>query len=175
MTAACTAHGLAYAPPAGPCGTCGGALDAKKEEAVLDQEVRSAWVPKLFLDVTVHHGVPSAGVRLAKAARSNSAANLEAEREKECRYPAERAPYKVVPLALETYGRHGQQALNHLRKLARQKAEALDEGGDEAVSGLVLRWGCQPSVALQRANAANLRRSLGAPNHKFSIFSHGLR
>ncbi len=129
---------------------------------MLDLEVRSAWVPKLFLDVTVHHDVPGGGDRLARAARTNGAVNLEAEREKESRYPAARAPYKVVPLALETYGRHGQQAPKYLRKLARKKAEALEEGDDEAVSALVLRWGCQLSVALQRANAANLRRSFGA-------------
>ena len=73
-------------------------LDAKKEEALLDLEVRSAWVPKLFLDVTVHHSVPSGGDRLAKAARRNGAVNLEAEHEKEGRYPAARAPHKVVAL-----------------------------------------------------------------------------
>ena len=133
---------------------------------MLDLEVRSAWVPKLFLDVTVRHSVPNAGDRLARAARENGAVNREAEHEKENRYPAGRSPFKVVPLALETFGRHGKQALNHLRRLARKKAEALDEGGDEAVSALVLRWGCQLSVALQRANAANLRRCLGAADRK---------
>ena len=71
-----------------------------------------------------------------------------------------------MPLAVETFGRHGKQALKYLRKLARKKAETLDEGGDQAVSALVLRWGCQLSVALQRANAANLRRSLGAQEVK---------
>ncbi len=162
----CTERGLTYAPPAGPCGLCGGALDPKGEEAVLDLEVRSAWVPKLFLDVTVRHSVPGEGERLARAARTDGAVNLEAEREKESRYPAARAPHKVAPLAVETFGRHGKQALKYLRKLARKKAETLDEGGDQAVSALVLRWGCQLSVALQRANAANLRRSLGAQEVK---------
>ena len=162
---ACTERGLGHAPPRGPCGTCGGGLEATKEEAVLDLEVRSAWVPKLFLDVTVRHSVPSGGL-LSRAANGNGTVNLAAEQDKEGRYPASRCAHPVVLLALETFGRHGNKALKYLRKLARKKAEALDEGGDEAVSALVLRWGCQLSVALQRANAANLRRSAGAPDLK---------
>ena len=66
-----------------------------------------------------------------------------------------------MPLATETGGRHGPTALKHLRKLARKQAARLQEGGDEAVSSLVQRWGAWLSVALQRANAAVLHSALG--------------
>ncbi len=63
---------------------------------------------------------------------------------------------------METFGRHGQASLKHLRKLARKRAEGLEEGGTDAVSALVLRWGCRLGVSLHRTNAANLRCCLGA-------------
>ena len=63
---------------------------------------------------------------------------------------------------METFGRHGRASLKHLRKLAHKRAEGLEEDSTDAVSALVLRWGCRLSVALHRANAANLRRCLGA-------------
>ena len=87
--------------------------------------------------------------------------NKEAEQEKRGRYPAAQAPWKLLPLALETYGRHGREALRHLRLLAKKRAQALDEGSDQAASALVLRWACRLSVALHRENARNLRRSVG--------------
>ncbi len=130
---------------------------------MLDLEVSNAEVPRLFLDAAVRHPVSSDRNRLAIAANTDGATNNEAERDKESRYPAARCPYKAVALALETFGRHGRASLKHLRKLARKRAEGLEEGGTDAVSALVLRWGCRLSVALHRANAANLRRSLGSP------------
>ena len=57
--------------------------------------------------------------------------------------------------------RHGPEALRHLRLLAKRKAQALDEGSDQAASSLELRWACRLSVALHRANARNLRSALG--------------
>ena len=64
-------------------------------------------------------------------------------------------------MALDTYGRHGREALQHLRLLAKRQAQSLDEGADHAASALVQRWACRLSVALHRANAENLRNSLG--------------
>jgi hypothetical protein len=159
---ACGQHGVAWVPPAEPCRACGAALAAEREEAVLDLEVSSAEVPKLYLDVTVRHGVPGDERRLAAAAAHDGAVASEAERDKATRYPPAQAPWRVVPLALETYGRHGPEAVRHLRRLAREQAAGLAEDGSEAASALVRRWGCRLSVALQRSNAARLRSALGA-------------
>ena len=83
--------------------------------------------------------------------------NLNNER----RYPSGQAPWRTVPLATETGGRHGVEALKHLRKLARKQAVNLEEGSDAAVSSLLLKWSSWPSVALHSANAAVLRTALG--------------
>ena len=61
----CDARGVSWTPPAAPCAACGSALDARREEAVLDLEVRSAEHPRLLLDVTVRHSVPGDAPRLA--------------------------------------------------------------------------------------------------------------
>jgi len=157
----CTHRGLAYAPPAGLCPECGTRLETKREEAILDLEVRSATVPRLYLDITVHHSVPGDGPRLARAADRDGAVNAEAESEKAGRYPAGRTPWRVVALAQETCGRFGLAALKYLRKLARKQAANLEEHGELAASALVLKWGCWLSVALHRESAKSLRKSLG--------------
>ena len=72
----------AWELPAGPCSTCGAALSTAREEAVLDLEVRSATVPRLYFDVTVRHSVPGGAQLLAAAAGRDGAVNLEAEGEK---------------------------------------------------------------------------------------------
>ena len=92
--------------------------------------------------------------------------NKAAENTKDQRYPAERTPWKEAPLTLETYRRHGREALKYLRKLAWKQAGGLEEGGEQAASHLVLRWGCRLSMALHQANAANLHRCLGADPRK---------
>jgi len=159
--AACVGRGVAWQRPTGPCGLCGAALQANLEEAVLDLEVRSAEVPKLYLDVTVRHAVGNDEARVGRAARADGTTNAEAEGDKADRYPPDRCPYKAVPLATETYGRHGRAALRYLRQLARKQAAKLEEGGEEAAGALVARWGRWLSVALHRATARNLRASLG--------------
>ena len=118
------------------------------------------------MDVTARHPVPVDRGRLARAANNDGATSKEAEGNKESRYPAARCPHKVLALALETCGRHGKTSLKHLRKLARQHANKLEEGADDAVGALVERWGRRLSVALHKANCANLRRSLGAADLK---------
>jgi hypothetical protein len=157
----CRDRGLAYAPPAGPCPECGALLGTKREEAILDLEVRSATVPRLYLDTTVHHSVPGDAPRLARAADRDGAVNAEAESEKDGRYQAGRTPWRVVALAQETYGRLGLAALKYLRKLARKQAAHLEDDGELAASALVLKWGCWLPVALHRENAKSMRKSLG--------------
>ena len=130
---------------------------------MLDLEVRSAQNPRLLLDVTMRHAIAGDAHRLDRAANDDGAVVKETEHDKHTRYPAARAPYKLVPLAVDTYGRRGREALHHLRLLAKRRAQALDGDGDSdrAASTLVLRWACRLSVALHRANAENLRKSLG--------------
>ena len=88
----------------------------------------------------------------------------EAEADKRRRYPDGQTPWRVVPLAVETFGRHGLSSLVHLRKLARTAAVQLGVDGDAeaAASALVARWGARLSAALHRANAARLRSCLGS-------------
>ena len=67
-----------------------------------------------------------------------------------------------MPLAVETGGRLGKEALLHLQKLARKQAEALDESDDASVSALLTRWASWLSVALlHAANARVARTALG--------------
>ncbi len=160
--AACNRRGLTWEDAGAPCSTCNGQLEVELEEAVLDLEVRSARVPRAFVDVTVHHSVPGDAARLAAAARSGGAVNREAEAEKRRRYPDGRAPWKVVPFAVETYGRLSTEALKHLRSLARARAQELPEGGEEAASALLQRWAARLAAALQRCNARRVRSALGA-------------
>ncbi len=160
--AACADRGVAWTPPAASCSTCGAPRGSSREEAFLALEVRNAEVPRLYLDVTVRHPVTSDAARLRRNADDEWATNKEAEGDKRSRYPAERCPYKALPLATETFGRHGRETLQYLRKLARKQASRLEEDSDAVRSSLVLRWGCRLSVALHRANAANLRRCLGS-------------
>ena len=158
---ACQHGGVAWAPPTAPCGACGAAVVAAREEAVLDLEVRSAEAPRTFFDVTVRYAVPGDAGRLTAAASRDGAVAREAEEDKRRRYPDGQTPWRAVPLASETGGRLGPAALKHLRKLARKQAARLEDGGEEAVSSLVQRWGAWLSVALQRANAAVLASALG--------------
>ena len=145
-----------------PCSRCNGQVEVELEEAVLDLEVRSARVPRAFVDVAVHHSVPGDAARLTAAARGGGAVNKEAEAEKRRRYPDGRAPWEVVPFAVETYGRLGAAALKHLRSLARARAQELPERGEETASTLLQRWSARISAALQRSNARRLRSALGA-------------
>ena len=160
---ACGGRGLAWTPPAGPC-SCGALLEIAREEAILDLEVRNAEAPCTYFDVTVRHAIPGDAQRLTAAADRDGAVLREAEADKRRRYPDGQTPWRVVPLAVETYGRHGKTALEHLRKLARSAAAQLGEEGEAeaAASALVARWGARLSAALHRANAARLRSCLGA-------------
>ena len=81
--------------------------------------------------------------------------------DKRRRYPDGQTPWRVVPLALETCGRHGHAALLHLRRLARERAAQVAEDPEAVASALLQRWGCRLSVALQSSNARRLQSALG--------------
>ena len=160
---ACSSSGFAWALPAGPC-SCGARLEATREEAVLDLQVRSAEAPCTYFDVTVRHGSPGNAQRLLTAASRDGAVCREAEADKRRRYPDGQTPWRVVPLTVEIFGRYGRSSSVHLRKLARTAAVQLGFDGDAeaAASALVARWGARLSAALHRANAARLRSCLGS-------------
>ena len=128
---------------------------------MLDLEARSAQQPRMLFDVTVRHSVPGPADALATAANHAGAVNRDAEKDKRQRYADGRTPWKVVPLAHETFGRLGLAALRHLRGLVKAEAAKVGEGAEEATSALVLRWGCRLSTALQRSNCRLLRSALG--------------
>ena len=111
--------------------------------------------------MTVRHSIPGNEARLRTASRADGAVNAEAETDKATRYPESACPWRMVPLAHETYGRIGTKALAHLRKLAR--AEVAKARGHEVwgTHNLLVRWGVRLSVALHRANARALRRATG--------------
>jgi len=135
-------------------------------------EVSSFQAPRVFYDVTVRHSVPGDAGRATAAANRGGVVAKEAEDAKRARYPDGRTPWRCVPLATESFGRHGQQALKHLRELAKEKAEAEleDEGAAKLAAGLLVqRWGAWLSAALHRANAALLSSALGPerePGHR---------
>ena len=135
---------------------------AELEEAILDVEFRSASIPRAFIDVTVRHSIPSDAARLAAAARGGGAVNREAEADKKRRYPDGRAPWDVIPFALETYGRLGSAALSHLRSLARTRAQEAGAESVEYASVLLLKCSARISAALHRSNARRLSSALGA-------------
>ena len=114
-----------------------------------------------YLDVCVHHSVPSDAGRLLKASKGDGEVAREAARVKHHRYPAHRAQFRMVPLAFETFGRLGRECLEYLRTLARQAAARVADDGEVDPSALVFQFGCSVSVALQRANVANIRKSVG--------------
>ena len=59
---------LAMLAAAAACEACGEPLAAQREEAILDLEVRSEDLPRMFFDITVRHGVPGDAGRPAAAA-----------------------------------------------------------------------------------------------------------
>ena len=87
--------------------------------------------------------------------------STQRQNDKFSRYPRNATPWRMEPLAMETFGRLGTRTLRHLRQLAR--AEVAKSGGHETwgVHQLLNRWCARLSVALHRANARNARRSIG--------------
>ena len=145
--------------PTDACTSCGSPVEAQREEAILDLEVQGMDRPRMYFDVTVRYCVPGDSDGLKAAAKRDGAVNAKAEGDKRLRYPAGRTPWRVVPLALETGGRHGKAALDHLRGLARmqvQRGFAGDSSAGTVTSAVIQRWGAELSVALHRALARQL-------------------
>ena len=119
------------------------------KEAILDLEVENLGWPRLFLDVTVRCGIPGDADSLQLAAGRAGADNAKAEADKHSRYPKARSPWKMIPLALETCGRHGRESFRYLRRLARSRLQSLPEVEDDgnALASLVGCWGADLSVA----------------------------
>ena len=163
--AGCNARGTGLARPAAACGTCGGGVAAEREEAILDLEVQRPGQPRAFFDVTVRYSVPGDVDALRAAVGRDAFVNASAEADKHRRYPARQAPWRMVPLALETAGRRGQAALQHLRSLPPDRAAVLAAGGEaeaEALAGqLVAPWVRELSIAFLWASARQLRTALG--------------
>ena len=126
-------------------------------------EAQGAERPRVFFDITVRH-LPGDAARLRAAARHDGVVNAEAESDKRTRYPEGNCPWKMVPVALETGGRLGKAALEHLKGLARSEVAKI--GGEEvwASHNLLQRWGSRLSVALHKANARAVRRVAGHRN-----------
>ena len=105
----CDAKGTLETFPQGACSQCGHGLQVHREAAMLDVEVRSPEVPRLYFDLTVSDSLPGSAARLELAADRDGEVAREAERQKHPRYPKRRAPWKIGPFALESCSRLGQQ------------------------------------------------------------------
>ena len=101
---------------------------------------------------------------LDQASANDGVVCRDAERRKHARYPAQQAPWRMVPVAFETFGRLGSEGYFYRRKLARRASEQAGNDGGFAPSLLFTQWARRLSVCLHRANArAILRRAPAIP------------
>jgi len=132
--------------------------DTHRRRAVLDLSVEGGpGGPLRYADVVVPH--PVGDTNTPEAARRDGAAAHKAEGTKYTRYGR-----RVLPLAVESYGRWGSTALTWWRQLAKQVAladPALAHQGRWAIPALLHRWWAEIGVALQTANAEGVLASLG--------------
>ena len=88
------------------------------------------------------------------------------EEDKHARYPAQPGTAgRLVPLAVETYGRWGQEGLSFLRRAAGRactRTTALAVLGGEGPPAVLGAWLERQSVALQKQNAAAFKAAAGA-------------
>ena len=135
------------------------------ERAILDLRLEAPPdAPITYLDMVVAH--PCAATYLHGAAGEGGYAESQAEAAKHGRYPPNaRVRGRLVPLAVETYGRLGTEGLRFLRKAAGRactRTTALAVLGGEGPPAVVGAWLERQSVALQKNNAAALRAAAGA-------------
>ena len=138
------------------------------KRAVLDLRLEAPPdAPVTYADVVVTH--PSAETYLHQAAGENSHAASQVEAGKHQRYPPGGRDGSVrgrlVPLAVETYGRLGAEGLRFLRKAAGRactRTSALAVLGEEGPPAVLGAWLERQSVALQKNNAAALKAAAGA-------------
>ena len=114
--------------------------------------------PVRFADVVVTHPI---GLRSNRWVGNGQGVAAAREERKKFAHYLPRAgghPVLMVPLAFESYGRWGEQAVRELRRLARRRAERPD--AQQAVDpsavyrGCLRRWRQEASVTLQMGNYA---------------------
>jgi len=117
--------------------------------------------------VVVTH--PCAPAYCAEAAREDGHAARRAEEGKHARYPpggwSGPVSGRLVPLAVETYGRWGKQGLSFLKKTTARTAArttALAVLGGEGPPAVLGTWLQRQSVALQKSNVAAFKAAAGA-------------
>ncbi len=113
----------------------------------------------------------AAAIELRRRGRHEAAgeagyAAAQQEAAKHARYPPRpQVRGRLVPFAVETYGRLGKEGLAFLRKAAGRactRTSALAVLGGEGPPAVVGAWLERQSVALQKNNAAALKAAAGA-------------
>jgi hypothetical protein len=135
------------------------------ERAILDLRLEAPPdTPVTYLDTVVAH--PCAATYCVGAAGANGHAARQAEAGKHGRYPPNpRVQGRLVPLALETYGRLGEEGLRFLRRAdgrACTRTSTLAVLGGEGPPAVLGAWLERQSVALQKNNAAAFKAAAGA-------------
>ena len=135
------------------------------QRAILDLRAEAPPAePITYLDTVVTH--PCSPSYVAGAAAESGFAARRAEATKHARYPAQPgATGRLVPLAVETYGRWGEEGLSFLRRAAGRactRTTALRVLGDEGPPAVLGSWLERASVALQKSNTAALKAAAGA-------------
>ena len=135
------------------------------ERAILDLRLEAPPdAPVTYVDTKVTH--PCAASFLAGAAAEDGYAARQAEAGKHTRYrPNPRVRGRLVPLAVEIYGRLGEEGLRFLRKAAGRacaRTSTLAVLGEEGPPVVLGAWLERQSVALQKNNAAALKAAAGA-------------
>ena len=111
-------------------------------------------IQDLLIDVTVRH--PMASAYQPGAASTTGAAAEAAEAQKIERYPA-CGGRKVVPFAIESWGRLGQHAEHLLESLAAEATRHAQRRGRDATAGSFLRrWRATLDAVLQKGIAKSL-------------------
>ena len=121
--------------------------------------------PVTYLDVVVTH--PCAPAYCADAAVESGFAARTAAAAKHTKYQPHTAgvPGRLVPFAVETYGRLGEEALSFLRKAAgraSRRTTALAVLGGEGPQAALGAWLQRQSAALQKTNVAAFKAAAGA-------------
>jgi len=135
------------------------------ERAILDLRLEAPPdAPVTYVDTVVAH--PCSASHLHGAAGASGHAARQAEAAKHGRYPPNRQVRgRLVPLAVETYGRLGEEGLRFLRRAAGRactRTTALAVLGGEGPPAALGAWLERQSVALQKNNAAALKAAAGA-------------
>ena len=135
------------------------------ERAVLDLRLEAPPdAPITYLDMVVTH--PCAASYRHGAAGEGGYAAAQQEVAKHARYPPRpQVRGRLVPFAVETYGRLGKEGLAFLRKAAGRactRTSALAVLGEEGPPAVLGAWLERQPVALQKNNAAALRAAAGA-------------